>query len=138
MGLKWYGDKVKKQNREAANRALWKFAEAVLTRANTRVPHNEGTLERSGIVTQAKLPDAQTVFGQALNQVTPIAKFNFKTGKLHYFISYNTPYAINLHESPAGKFNFQDKGENKWLEKAAKEMSKDMEGFIGKEMKRRL
>lgn len=136
MGLEWYGDKVKKQNRAAANRALWKFAEAMLTNANTRVPHDEGTLERSGIVTQDKLPDPETIYNQALNRVTPKAKFDFANGELRYFISYNTPYAINLHESPAGKFNFQDKGENKWLEKAAKQMSSKMESFIGKEMKK--
>ena len=57
MSFKWYGKKVKKQNREAGNKALWKYTEAVLTRANTKVPHDEGTLERSGIVSQAKLPN---------------------------------------------------------------------------------
>jgi len=138
MSFKWYGKKVKKQNREAGNKALWKYTEAVLTQANTKVPHDEGTLERSGIVSQAKLPNAQSIFNQANSGDVPTTKFDFAKGEMRFYISYNTPYAINLHESPAGEFNFRDKGENKWLEKAAKEMSNKMESFIGKEMKKRL
>jgi hypothetical protein len=138
MSFEWYGKKVKKQNRKAANKALWKYAEAVLTRANTKVPHDEGTLERSGIVSQAKLPNAQSIFNQAKNGNAPTAKFDFAKGEMRFYISYNTPYAIKLHESSAGEFNFRDKGENKWLEKAAKEMSNKMESFIGTEMKKRL
>jgi hypothetical protein len=32
------------------------------------------------------------------------------------FVSYDTPYAVRLHEHP--EYNFQGKGEGKWLEKA--------------------
>lgn len=40
---------------------------------------------------------------------------NTKTGKLERTISYNTPYAVRMHEHP--EYNFQSPGEGKYLEK---------------------
>lgn len=62
-------------------------AEHVLTEANTIVPHDEGTLERSGTVDSEDTTAA---------------------------VSYNTPYAVRQHEDLT--LYHQGKGQPKWLE----------------------
>lgn len=65
--------------------------EHVLTEANKHVPHDEGTLERSGRT------------GVAV------------TGKgVKGSVSYDTPYAVRQHEDMT--LNHDGKGEAKWLE----------------------
>lgn len=71
--LKWYGDKVEKAIREAAMQAIHTGAEAILTESMDEVPHATGTLMRSGTVTDAPTEHAA-------------------------YVSYNTPYAIKMHE----------------------------------------
>ena len=102
----WNGEKIKAQSKEAAGQAINEVGEAVLTEANKTVPHDEGTLERSGTV--------HTNFEELI------------TG-----ISYDTPYAVRWHEAPPGTINFKDpKARTKWLELTVKEMSDKIENHL--------
>lgn len=105
--LDWYGKKISLFERQAAEEGLKEAAEGVLTEANKSVPHDEGTLERSGTA-QAK--------------------------GLKATISYDTPYAAYLHENP--QFDFQGKGEGKWLEKTVKDsaMQKKVKEHVAKKI----
>ena len=69
--------------------ALFAAGEFVLDESNEDVPHDEGTLEQSGFVSvdQSKLTAA---------------------------VSYNTPYALKLHEHP--EYSFQKGRKGKYLE----------------------
>ena len=80
---------IRKGMHEGAIKGLSDAVEHLLTEANKRVPHDEGTLERSG----AASVDAQSMTGA---------------------VSYDTPYAPRQHE----EMNYQHdgKGEAKWLE----------------------
>ena len=138
MPMKWYGRKVKKQNKKAASKALWKFAEAVLTNANKKVPHDEGTLEASGTVRQGKLPNHQVSYSAALSERKTKYTMDFANGPLSYYVAYSTPYAIKLHEAAPGEYNFRNGRESQWLEKAHKEMAMDAESFVAKEMRKEL
>lgn len=109
----WFGDKVKKQNKAAAAEVLEAMAEGVLTEANKTVPHDEGTLERSGTT-----------------------KVDEK--KLIAAIGYDTPYAARLHESEPGEVLFRGRGRRKWLEQTVSEMSSRLEKFAAEEYKKRL
>jgi hypothetical protein len=85
----WHGALVIKMTDEVATEAAEEAGRKLLKEANRNVPHELGTLEASGDVT-------------AENQQA--------------FVSYDTPYAVRLHEHP--EYKFQGKGEGKWLEKA--------------------
>lgn len=131
--FKWY-DNVVDEQREKAGRATWRAAEAILTEANKKVPHKEGTLERSGIVTQGGLSGRPySIFKEAEEGGEPKRnfKFDFKKKPIFY-ISYNTPYAIKQHEDTT---LYHSEGEAKWLEKTAKAMSGKIEKWTAKEMK---
>jgi hypothetical protein len=65
--------------------------EHLLTEANKHVPHDEGTLERSGDT------GVETSGGQVRGSV-----------------SYDTPYAVKQHEDMS--LHHDGKGESKWLE----------------------
>lgn len=76
---------------EGAKRGVTLAVEHLLTEANKHVPHDEGTLERSGrtgVDTTAK-----GVKGS---------------------VSYDTPYAVRQHEDM--QLHHDGKGEAKWLE----------------------
>jgi hypothetical protein len=75
--------------REAAGPAIGLAVEAWLTDANEHVPHDEGTLERSG-------------------------ESSVDEGQLRGAVSYDTPYAVRQHEDLT--LQHQGKGEPKWLE----------------------
>ena len=64
--------------------------EFLLTEANKNVPHDEGTLERSGA-----------------------ASVEAQSGKRRGAVSYDTPYAVRQHEDMSYR---HEKGEAKWLE----------------------
>lgn len=132
--FKWYGREVSDEIREKAGRATWKFAEAILGNANNNIPHNNGTLERSGIVTQGNLSgNPNQIFNQAEAGQWPKVNYSFDFKKEPaFFISYNTPYAIKQHEDTT---LHHSEGEAKWLENMAKSMSGKLEGYVAKEMK---
>ncbi|MGM0437489.1 MAG: hypothetical protein ACQEQD_04385 [Bacillota bacterium] len=134
----WFGDKVSKKEKEKAGRAQWLAAEALLTESNKSVPHDEGTLERSGVVYQeGQSHNPDSVYDEAKSGGNPKNnyKFDFKSD-FNFRISYNTPYAVALHEAPAGQYNFRGKGQAKWLEKTAREMSNKLEKFVAEEIKK--
>lgn len=70
---KWYGKKARRIMREVGLEALHAGGEKVLTESQKEVPHASGTLQRSGMVTDAPKEDA-------------------------VYVSYNTPYAKRQHE----------------------------------------
>lgn len=91
MRIVWLGDEAKRIAREAAVQALKDGADAILTESHMEVPHDTGTLQRSGTVT----PGTQN-------------------GKPVVYISYNTPYARRLHEHP--EYRFREGRKAKYLE----------------------
>lgn len=94
----WRGELVRELVKEAADRSALDSAEAVLIDANYHVPYEFGTLKDSGEVSQGR--DSSGHFGSEA------------------FVSYDTAYAVRLHENP--QFNFRPPGEGKWLDKALK------------------
>lgn len=70
-------------------RGLTLATEHVLTEANKAVPHDEGTLERSGSA-------------------------DVDTNGLRGAVSYDTPYAVRQHEDMT--LSHDGKGQAKWLE----------------------
>lgn len=94
--LKWYGKKVTAAVRVAAVEGLDDGINFLRDEMDKIVPHDEGTLERSGD--------------------TKIDKANLKAAT-----GYDTPYAIRLHEHP--EYNFQKGREGKWVEKVIKDGS---------------
>jgi hypothetical protein len=87
---------------KAAAQALEDAAEYLLEKANRKVPHEEGTLQRSGTV--------------------------FADGGLVAVISYNTPYAVRQHEDTS--LSHDEGREAKWLEKTFKAESTKIGQYI--------
>lgn len=115
--MNWYGAKVTASVREAGVRGLINAAEHLLEHSNRTVPHDEGTLERSGTV----WPD--TVRG-VIQQ------------KMSVFVSYDTKYAARLHESAPGEFRFRGKGQRKWLERSGQERQAAIRKYVGDAIKK--
>lgn len=78
---------AKQRTEKGAERGVRLGAEHVLTEGNKTVPHDEGTLERSGAVDAEGLEAA---------------------------VSYDTPYAVRQHEDLG--LHHDGKGQAKWLE----------------------
>lgn len=76
---------------DGTTQGLRNGTEFLLTEANKSVPHDEGTLERSG-------------------------EASVDTQQLRGAVSYDTPYAVVQHE--AMDYRHGGKGEAKWLENA--------------------
>lgn len=94
---------VKGAIRDAAAEALRDAVEHLLTEANRTVPHDEGTLERSGNAT-------------------------VDTGRLRGCVSYDTPYAVRQHEDT--RIRHPGKGRAKWLEHTFREQADQVGEFI--------
>ena len=138
MPFDWYGDEVEKKTRKAANKAMYQAAENLLTEANKLVPHDEGTLEGSGMVTQEKLPNPKSAYARA-KTAGIAANHNTKVdwqGKPEFYISYNTPYAVRWHEADTGTVNFRGGRQSKWLEKTSKRIGKKTEEWVAKEFRK--
>ncbi len=85
--------------------ALWLAGQNAITLAMNDVPLDTGTLRRSGTVTVDTLPEAQQVYreassgkgnkGKTIGASAPKSSSKAPT----VYVSYNTPYAIWLHES---------------------------------------
>lgn len=82
--------------RSGAVKGLTLATEAWLTEANLSVPHDEGTLERTG---EASVDE----------------------GELRGAVSYDTPYAVKQHEDMT--LRHTGKGEPKWLETTGTQMA---------------
>ena len=134
--LNWFGDEVSRKAKKASNKAMYQVAENLLTEANKKVPHDEGTLEKSGTVRQEKLPDANPVYSKAdKSKERTWYKVDWY-GKTVFNVAYNTPYAIRLHESAAGEYNFRGGRQRKWLEQTAKATSGKHEKWAAEEFRR--
>jgi hypothetical protein len=96
MRLSWEGPKVKKLLDKKGATALMDAAEVILEEANRAVPLDESTLMKSG----------ETSVDIRTHEAA---------------ISYDTPYAVRLHEHP--EYNFQGGRRGKWLELTLKEQS---------------
>jgi len=105
----WRGAIVQKLVEEAAADGAKVAALRLLDDAQQRVPLDDGTLRDSAAVTT----DGDTAV-----------------------VSYDTPYAVRLHESP--QYDFQGQGEGKWLENAVARreprVAEDMAGPLRKVM----
>lgn len=105
--VKWFGDEVTDKLQQVALEALWLAGQGAITHSINDVPLETGTLRRSGVVTADELPNAAEVYSDAQNgrgkysksarsKDEPPAAANKKSPRV--FVSYNTPYAIRLHE----------------------------------------
>jgi len=93
--MKWEGGAVKEKARDAAARALFESAAALLQEANKKCPHRTGYLQSTGRAD--------------VDHSAPAG-----------WVSYNTPYAVRLHEHP--EYRFGENREGKWLERAMERM----------------
>lgn len=86
---KWNGPEAELRVRQASREAVRNVAHAILEQAKTEVPHDEGTLERSGLVKMDPegAPAAVVSFGGGPGTGHP-----------------RLPYAVRWHENSA---NFQ-------------------------------
>jgi hypothetical protein len=108
--LTWHGDAVLAQLREAMAKGITKGAEHLLGEANALVPHQEGTLERSGTATPAD-PDGLTAT-----------------------VTFDTPYAVTQHEDMTAQ---HDEGRQaKYLEQPANSEQDTMQALIAAEVRR--
>lgn len=108
--VSWKGQDVADDVRKAAADGLSDGAEHILEEANRTVPHDEGTLERSGVT---------DVDRQALQAS----------------VSYNTPYARRQHE---GHYRHPNGRRRKWLELTLQERGKAVRDYIAKKIEKAL
>lgn len=105
--VKWNGAAITAAVQEAAEKGVRLAAEHLLQESRTLVPHEEGTLERSGTVSADGLRAA---------------------------VSYDTPYAIPQHEDLELKHD--DGREGKYLEKPARAEAQTMQDIIATQIRR--
>jgi hypothetical protein len=109
--MTWHGDKVAASVHDAAAAALYEAAEVLLEESNRSVPHDEGTLERSGEVSA-------------------------DPASLESCVSYDTPYAARLHEK-GEKYNWSKPGARwKWLEFTMREQATRLRDLIASRIKK--
>ncbi len=99
--LLWRGIEVQAGVAVTSQQAALEWAERVLDDANEHVPFDTGELMDTGAA-QALQPRG--------------AGGRFASGDFEAVVSYDTPYAVHLHEHP--EFDFQPPGEGKWLHNA--------------------
>lgn len=99
----WQGDQVTNRMARAALKGLKDAGEFLLDESNKTVPFDEGVLQRSG-------------------------KTQMDDEKLTVYISYDTPYAMRLHEHP--NFRFKNGRRGKWLVKTLDEQSERINQFL--------
>lgn len=86
---------------QAAENGVRDSTEHLLTEANKSVPHDEGTLERSGSASSEGTKGA---------------------------VSYDTPYAVRQHEDMS--LHHHGKGQSKWLENTMGQEAETMGNII--------
>lgn len=96
----WRGQQVSAEVRAAGLKSLRDSAEMILQEANETVPHDEGTLMRSGQV-------------------------NVDEGAAS--ITYDTPYAVEQHEKP---FSHPKGRRSKWLLKTMQEQMPKVRNYM--------
>lgn len=104
--LTWNGDRAMRAIRRANLEALWLLGQQVLRDAEPDVPVESGTLRRSGRVTIGDLPDPEVVYAEAkagTSNEGDKPDFTQSLRRDTVYVSYSTPYALWLHETPNGK-----------------------------------
>lgn len=106
--IDWKGVQVHKKTREKAYSVLIDQSKALLDKSRLQAPVRTGTLRRSSTVSVNSLPDADAVF-RAAGEGKRFTGQDFRdaftpekcpdTDRLEIFISYNTPYAEQVHET---------------------------------------
>jgi hypothetical protein len=99
----WYGDRIVGLVHDHAAEVLGDAGEFLLEEANQTVPIEEGNLARSGSV-------------------------DVDRGELAATVSYDTPYAVRLHENP--QYHFQHGRRGKWLQLTLPEQRARIERFL--------
>lgn len=103
----WNGDKVISTIENIAAEALWLAGQDAIAQSINKVPLETGTLRRSGVVTMDERPDAAEVYANAKDshgKYSESAKSDnpvptpADSKRPKVVVSYNTPYAIWLHE----------------------------------------
>ena len=102
MEVVWHDLEARNRAGKEAKRVLGLAGEYLLAKANDTVPLEEGTLARSGSVDS--------------NEEAAV-------------VSYDTAYAIRLHENP--QYHFKHGRRGKWLELTLQEQSRAIAGFLG-------
>lgn len=95
---------------KGAGRGVAQAVEHALTEANKHVPHDEGTLERSGQTGTAR--EGDDFIGS---------------------VSYDTPYAVKQHEDMT--LSHDGKGQAKWLETSMSEEAGAMGQIVATAMR---
>lgn len=103
MKTRIHWDDVQPHVKTALRRGVFNGLEYMLDKSNAITPHDEGILEGTGTVTL----DPKKIKGT---------------------ISYNTPYAIRLHEHP--EYNFQRGRKGKWLELTVEKEKDKMQQYL--------
>jgi hypothetical protein len=94
---------IEGQIRDLVWEAVEDCTEFMLDEANKGVPHDEGILQASGLA-------------------------SFDESNLSGAVSYNTPYAVRLHEHP--EFRFQKGRRGKWVELAFQENQDTLQRYV--------
>jgi hypothetical protein len=105
--LKWNGPKVAAAVQEGAERGVELGVEHLLQESRAVVPHEEGTLERSGTATTDGLQGA---------------------------VSFDTPYAVRQHEDLTQKHN--EGRQAKYLEEPLEAEAETIQEIIATEVRR--
>jgi hypothetical protein len=91
--INWYGSQVDAAVKASALKGLLEGAEYLLEEADRDVPHDTGALQDTG-------------------------ETSLSPEEMKATVSYDTPYAMRLHEHPG--YHFQNGRKGKWLEDAFK------------------
>lgn len=115
----WNGDKTMRAIRSASLEAFWLLGQQVLTDAAPDVPVETGTLLRSGRVSIGKLPPPGAVYAEAQAGISDDGNTpDFGQKEDTVYVSYSTPYALWLHESPDWHGRLKPRAHWKWIERA--------------------
>lgn len=106
MSEKWEGKAVIDKIERIALEMLWLAGQDMVTQATNEIPLDTGTLRRSGVVTVDAPPSPAAVFSEAQKGSVsngPSAGMDAPAASdpkaPRVVVSYNTPYAIRLHET---------------------------------------
>lgn len=103
----WKGNEAMQYLESLGVEMVWLAAQDLMRKSNADVPVDTGTLKRSGVVTLDKLPNGAQVYAHAQEGGTfvdpsvldatraPLAR---NPRQPIAFASYNTPYAVEVHE----------------------------------------
>lgn len=109
--MKWDGPRIQAAQRDAAVRGLALGAEHILGEARKQVPHEEGTLERSGVA-------------------------SVDEGRLEAAVSFDTPYAVRQHEDMTAQHD--DGRKAKYLEDPFNDEADTVRDIIAAQLRRGL